>query len=1026
MIFRNSINSIIRSKGKTALFTLVIFALTLALSLAVSVWASVAQFLDDCDDYYTTIGLVEYMGTNYPDDDIYDPAMASGIESFDASILTEEGSLINWETPARTFGYVEGFWRTDTYMPDKMLSVFVVGNVSYSEENQLYSAIVFKTLYSSTVEDNKYVYIEENFGDFEQDHYYLVFGEIYHGYSPILHLRKTSFDNAIVAKNAIDIPNMIDITSDITENTAYNIPENSILNQVAETLEVTNNSVLVSSTNNLMALLPFHQEELYFIEGRSFTEEEYTSGSPVVVISEIMADRLEVTVGDTINLSTAVSDLPGVYNSYWFDDGFSFQNTFTVVGITNTVMDKSWYVYVPRAVGIPASDFPIGYTVGHATLRNDQAAAFYGRIESVLDDRFQLKIYDQGYSSVAIPYQTILRTAQIVTFVCGLVEFAVVILFAYLFVYRQYETSRTMLMLGAGKPRVFAYFLIGAGVIASLATSAGSAAGYWLHDKIIALVARTAENFTLIDSRYSNGSLTISRTLEFAPDLNWQFFISLGITVFTLILIAIIGFTINTFVDKKSNKQKIRSPKSNYKTSRLPGGSMKYTLLSIWRGGARTFVVPLLAISVVIFFGQLSNTTEQYRDQLESIYDNTTINGYFTDINGKQIGNLVLNAYDVANLYYREDLSELNVSIGRPYYFTGINQLADGTPQNLSPLHVPDNNYRRESMISMILRGPDLTATNDIHTSPEFYYADTIEMSFLNGIDESILAVPSEHPMVSSCIISTDLMAEHQISLADTIRVSLDRIITNPENTRKKIFLYIDLKVVGSYEKQGTEDTIYAPLALFFDTDLLWGEEQPASGPPTESVMAVDSLTIEQRDALQSSVFHSANFKLKNSRDLISLKDFLTDYGFSEVRDAGKVREFIILRDASFNNAVASIKQQNHYIHILYPFLYALVGIITISVSYLLIVSRKYELATMRGLGTKETRTFFSFFSEQSILCLLGIAIGAAFWYAFWGIPSKIHLIMSGCFILCYFIGSAISIFIMNHSHVLTILLDRE
>jgi len=843
MIFRNSINSILRSKGKTALFTLVIFTLTLVLSLAVSVWASVAQFLDNCDDYYTTIGLVEYMGTNYPDDDIYDPAMAKAIESFDASILTEEDALTDWETPARTFGYVEGFWRTDTFMPDKMLSVFIVGNVSYNEENQLYSGIVFKTLYSSIIEDNKFVYIEQDFGDFEQGHYYLVFGEIYHGYSPILHLRKSTFDNGIIVKNAVEIPNMIDITSDIKEETAYEIPENSILNRLAKTLSVTNNSVLVLTTDNLMALPPFHQEELYFINGRDFTENEYRSGSPVVVISEIIADRLEVNVGDTINLSTAVSDLPGVYNSYWVDNGFSYQNDFKVVGITNTVMDKSWYVYVPRAVGIPASKFPIGYTVGHAVLRNDQAAAFYGRIESVLQDRFQLRIYDQGYSSVAIPYQTILRTSQIVTFVCGLVEFAVVILFAFLFVFRQYETSRTMLMLGAGKPRVFAYFSISAGVIAFIATSAGALAGYWLHDKIIDLVARTAENFTLIDSRYSNGSLTISRTLEFAPDLNWPFFITIGVIVFSFILTAIIGFTIQTFVDKNTNKQKLRAPKSNYKTSHLPGGRMKYPILSIWRGGARTFVVPLLAISVVIFFGQLSNTAEKYQAQLESVYDNTTIQGYYTDINGKQIGNLVLNAYDVANLYYREELSELNLSIGKPYYFTGINQLADGTPQNVSPLHVPDNSYRRESMISMILRGPDLIATNDIHTSPEFYYADAIEMTFLNGIDESILSVPSDDPSVFSCIITTDLLTEHQISIGDTIRVSLDRIILNPDNKQEKIFFYIDLKVVGSYEKQGTEDTIYAPLSLFFDTDLVWGEGQPASGS-TNSLMAVDSLTI--------------------------------------------------------------------------------------------------------------------------------------------------------------------------------------
>ena len=1026
MIFRNSINSILRSKGKTALFLVVIFALTLALSLAGSVWASVAQFLDDCDEYYTTIGLIEYMGTNYPDDDIYDPAMAEALTSFDPSIITNEDAILMWENPSRTFGYVEGFWRTDNFMPDKMLSVFVIGNISYNEENELYSGIVFETLYSSMIETNKYVYIEQDFGKFEQGHYYLVFGELYHGYSPILHLRKASFDNAIVTKNAIEIPNKVDITSNSSEGNPYQIPENSVLRQVARTLAVTNNSVLVSSTSNLMALLPFHQEELYFVDGRPFTEEEYASGGHVVVIPKIMADRLGVAVGDSIDLSTAVSDMPGVYNSYWADDGFSYSGSFLVVGITNTVMDKSWYVYIPRAVQLPSSLFPIGYTVGYAILDNETAADFLVNTEPLLEDRLQLRLYDQGYASVAIPYQTILRTAQIVTFVCSLVELAVVVLFAYLFVYRQHETSKTMLMLGAGKFRVFTYFLFSVGVIALIASAAGAAAGYWLHDKIIALVARTAENFALIDNRFSNGNLTISRSLAFAPDLSQQFFFLIGGIVFFLIITASIVFTISTFKDKKNTHKKLRGPKSELKTSHLPGGALKYTILSIKRGAARTYIVPLLAISVVIFFGQLSQTARQYETQLERIHENTMIQGYYTDINGKQIGNLVLNAYDVSNLYNAGFLRELNLSIGRPYYFTGVTQLADGTENEVSPIFVPENSYRRESTISMILRGPDLVATNDIRTSPEFYYADSIKTAFLKGYDESFLAVPSDDPMVKSCIIPSDLLSEHHISLGDTIRVSFDRMINNPENRQEKIFLYIDLHVIGSYEKQGTEDTIYAPLSLFFDTDLVWGESQSAAGPSSALLNRMDSLSEKQISSLQSSVLHSANFELINSHALLQFKNFLSEYGYSQVREVGKIREFIILRDASFNSAVASIKQQNHYINTLYPFLYILVGIITITVSYLLIISRKFEFATMRGLGATQMRTFFSFFSEQVILCLLGTGVGACVWYALWGMPSQPHQLLSAGFLLCYFAGSAVSIMIMNHSRVLTILLDRE
>ena len=96
MIFRNSLHSIIRSKGKTALFTLLIFALTMALALSVSVWASVAQFLDDCDDFYTTIGLIEYMGTGYPDDTAYDQAMHQSLASFDAARIAGDSAVLSW------------------------------------------------------------------------------------------------------------------------------------------------------------------------------------------------------------------------------------------------------------------------------------------------------------------------------------------------------------------------------------------------------------------------------------------------------------------------------------------------------------------------------------------------------------------------------------------------------------------------------------------------------------------------------------------------------------------------------------------------------------------------------------------------------------------------------------------------------------------------------------------------------------------------------------------------------------------
>jgi ABC-type lipoprotein release transport system permease subunit len=1025
MIFRNSLKSIYRSFGKSLLFILVIFSLTLSLALSVSVWVSVSQFLNDCDDFYTTIGLIEYMGTNYPNDTIYDSAMIEALESFNSKIIENDEAVLAWEPPMRSFGYIDGFWRTDTFMPDKMLSVFVVGSVSYSEENNFYTAAVYKTIYSTKVADNKLIYIDESFGEFEKGHFYLVFGEIYHGRSPILHLRPANYQNLLAIADNENIPRLIDITADEASDAFYEIPEETILLDIAETLSVTNNSVLVNATNHLTALYPFHQEELYFVKGRPFTQEEYKQGSKVIVVSELLASRAGIDIGDSLDLSIAVSETPGSNNSYWVSNGFSYHAAFEVVGITNTVLDKSWYVYVPQMTGVPLSTFQSGYTVGHALLKNNEAISFYNRIDPQIENRFRLQIYDQGYSSVAIPFNTVLVISQIVTAICSLVELAVLILFGFLFVYRQRETSETMLMLGAGKIKVSLYFLFSAGLISLIAAAAGAVAGYYLHDGILKLVNQAAANYNLIDSRFSNGNLTITKTLEFAPNLGWEIFLLVGLIVFALALLACFGFVVASFINSRPSQKRPQGPKSEHRTSRIGGGSLKYAILSIIRGGARTLVVPIFAITVVMFFGQLSQTSYRYQEQLNKIHENSKIEGVYTDINGKQIGNLVVNAYDVSNLYHSGYLDSLSISMAKPYYYIGISQLSDGTEQDIGPLYVPSSSFSRESLEAVIQRGPDLTATNNIRNAPEFFYADTILMNFLEGYDETFLTTPSGTTDVFSCLLPSSLMNEKGIVLGDTIRLATDRAIKIADYD-ERIYLHYDLKVVGSFEKQGTEDTIYTPLSLFFDTALIWEENHPSRGVPIEIESDPYAPTEEEADILLSTVFDSTSFTLDNTRNLLEFKNYLTDYGYSQVHNVSRIREFLILKDASFNNAIASIHQQIRYINILYPFLYLLVGIMAIAVSYLLIISRKSEFAIMRGLGATRFYAFSAFFLEQWMLCLFGIILGFSFWWSLVGTPSYYHLMLMAGFAITYFIGCIISILMMNSSQVLTILLDRD
>ena len=1027
MLIRNSLLSLVRTKGKALLFTLLIFALTLMLSLGVSVWASIRQFLDDADDFYTTIGLVEYVGQNYPQEGVSDPEMAADLADLDLSGIENDPAALLWDPSARYFGYVEGFKRDDKTSERSTPALVVVSRVTYNESYNGYTAVVAKTLYSSLIEDDSMVLLASSYGAFEENHFYVVSGAAHMNRTPYVNLAPSEFYNEAAAASGIEIPMVLDITVETDEGISYDLP--AAYTSAGKSLEVGNNYILVNSTDNLMALYSFHQEELYLIDGREFTDEEYQNGDRVVIVPEIMALRLDKTIGDTIPIQFIEPDTTGESPYYWAGNGFRNEADFKIVGITNTVIGKEWQVFVPKAAGVPAAVNPIGYTVGQVVVRNSEAGEFAARADQLMEGRFILTIYDQGYADVAVPFITILNIAKILTVIVAVVELAVLIFFGYLFVYRQRETGETLLMLGAGKPWVSGYFLLSAGVIALIATLIGSWVGYKLHDRVLQLVAQAAQSQTLIDGRFSNGNLSIKRVLEFAPQLDLAFFLRFGAIVFGVALLSCLVFLMVAFRVTRSKKQRVTGPQKEGKTSHLRGGSSKYAILSIRRGGTRTVVVPLLAFTVIFFLGQLSNTSNNYEQQLEAVYENTTITGRFTDIKGKQVGGQVIDAQLVMDLYRSGAIDALSVSLDISSLYTGTPIHADGTEEEVPPLVVPTNSYVMDNFIGRFGRpgvGIKLIVTNDFQNAPEFYYRDSVPVTYLEGYDDSFLAEIVDGSEIVNALISKDLQARLGAVLGDVLRISVYSTDGGKQARGGDELDYFDLRVVGTFEQQGLMETIYIPLSSVFDTTLIWDEGQRTDAPASLTLDEGYTPTEEQLDQLYAINFDSATFKLTDTKNLGQLKDFLSEYGYSQVNDIGKLRTFIVLEDAIFNNAVAGLRQQIRYVNTLYPFLYLLVGVIAFVVSYLLVVSRRMELATLRGLGASSFTTFMSFFLEQSLLCLIGVGLGMAAWRVLRGPFIPLHLWLILGFVVCYFVGSALSIGIMNSRNLLAILTDKD
>ena len=81
MFFRNGIRSILRERGRTALFSLLIVFLTVTMILSLSVLQYCGAVMDECDKAYRSIALVEYMGAEYPDEDEPDEAARAAAEA---------------------------------------------------------------------------------------------------------------------------------------------------------------------------------------------------------------------------------------------------------------------------------------------------------------------------------------------------------------------------------------------------------------------------------------------------------------------------------------------------------------------------------------------------------------------------------------------------------------------------------------------------------------------------------------------------------------------------------------------------------------------------------------------------------------------------------------------------------------------------------------------------------------------------------------------------------------------------------
>ena len=1006
MFVRNGIKSILRERGRTALFSLLIILLTVTMLLSLSVLLYSVAVMDACDEAYRSIALVEYMGSEYPNEDVADAEAREAAELLtDETVLAVPG-VTAWTRGNTSLASVQGYERRAGTMPYKNRAVIIVSNVSKPVEQWVefdamnnpipeagsityHTCILQTSLYSREGREGVYIDILINESDFRPE-----YGKSYILNGSFVDTAGTSRKDRGYPLNGYKIFEVESFISgdelpyaDYTKG--MEIPEEFY--RAVEQYKIMNSYVQVVPCRDVRDVYAFHQNELQPVEG--------SMPDPAVpyscIVSYDLAAQLGLKPGDTLPVSTLRGTAEDRYNLLLSGE----EQTLTVTGIAGDSRDFYGTVWVIAE----NADTPLfGYLLGTVSLGNEGAEAAVEKLQSIVPEQVRVTLRDQGYGSAVQPFREVKKTAVNVLAVCSAGMVAVLLLFALLYVGRQKNTVRTMVSLGTPRRSIAVWFLSGAFVICGGAGILGVVAGILLRPavlgKIIEITGRESGQVLL----YSETALGIVKKTSFDPQLPlWPDLLVVPVIV-AVALVLCLQFLRLSRRDgtRRQGKSRVRIPRG--KTSRMGMGGLGFALISIRRNGLRSLIVPLVSLVLTVTILFLGGVYQGWQNELDDAVENTRIEGMAVSLNGRQYADLVVPVKNLRTLLGIEGIENVSVSYGYQYWLP--EDMPSFTNGSFGEAH-------RQSWIDM---QSEMVALNSLSAAKEFYYIDPA-VTWLEGWDESVLAdgdftpvrtrneeVVDEKPIPTVC--STAFLESHDMALGDTFSgfVRVEHISGEIKETP------LNFRAVGSYAKQGGKEQIYVPLACHVPLSLLDIEED------LESVFRWNRYN-----------FRTCRFRLSSAGKLDEVRRYLEDQEFSAVGHITGNRTALLLRDGAFLKLQENMTRNIAMGKVLSSVISLVVVLLGFLISWLLIFSRRREFALMRGCGAQRWRVFMSFFLEQAILCLGGCLAGCGGLFLLYA-GGMTQPLAVAAYLSCYLLGAAISILIIGRTELMTVLKTRE
>lgn len=255
------------------------------------------------------------------------------------------------------------------------------------------------------------------------------------------------------------------------------------------------------------------------------------------------------------------------------------------------------------------------------------------------------------------------------------------------------------------------------------------------------------------------------------------------------------------------------------------------------------------------------------------------------------------------------------------------------------------------------------------------------------------------------CVMSEQEMDKLGLSMGDTIRVTLFNTTypnNNPMKKYNRLGVY-EVEIIGSFRNSAGE-TATSNVQLIFPVQWLRDIHTQAG-----LLFFADS----------------AHFKVENPLELNKFKTQMDELGLmSVISEANSTQhgEALIVYDETFVKTATRLKENITLTQLLTPFVVVIVGFLGFVSSYLLLQSRRPEIAIMRSLGLTRKSCFAMLFFESAVLELSGSLLGivVASLLVDMSVALAVGVVFS--FFVVYMAGTAVALIMLGRFSVMQVL----